>query len=57
MAALAHWKKRQASMYRELAAKYASGAAGGAWSFDIGEKVKSLKMVGVHQKLGKLTVC
>jgi hypothetical protein len=38
MAALEVWKERQASMYKELASKYASGAAGGGWSTDIGEK-------------------
>jgi len=40
MAALKIWKERQASMNKELASKYASGAAGGGWSFDIGEKGK-----------------
>ena len=53
MAALAHWKKRQASMYRELAAKYASGAAGGAWSFDIGEKGKVVEDGGRTPEVGE----
>ena len=53
MAALTVWKERQASMYRELAGKYASGAAGGAWSTDIGEKGKVVEDGGRTPEVGE----
>ena len=40
LAALEHWRRRQAEMHAELAARYASGSMGGAWTSDFGEKGK-----------------
>jgi hypothetical protein len=53
MAALEVWKQRQASMYRELASKYASGNGGGAWFTDIGEKGKVTEDGGRTPEIGE----